>query len=359
MRAKLTLEKAQKICVDRGFKPLFNEYVGSKYKILVKCRCGKECKLTFNDIQTKHTKSCGHCNDPKIGDKINALTIIEVKPSPTGGCKIRCKCNCGNITNWLHSCVCTNDNTKSCGHCNDLKIGDKFNKLTIIKVTPSTSYGCSVKCQCDCGNTTGWYTANVIKTGNTTSCGHCNDPKIGDRFDKLTIVDINPSKQHGCCVKCMCDCGNECYLKFSAIKYGRNRSCGNCYLHRNGRFTSQIALDLHEKIEQITNQKWEHNFHIKGIGCVDIANPEIKIAIEYDGYYWHRVHNNFKEKDNDKIHRLVKMGWKVLHIKSKGRDIPTEKQLQTVLLNDFQHGVRKRTITMKSWKKEEEKRKNV
>jgi hypothetical protein len=55
-----------------------------------------------------------------------------------------------------------------------------------------------------------------------------------------------------------------------------------------------------------------------------------------------------KSKECDK-------GYKFLRIRSGGCDIPTEKQLQTVLLNDFQHGVRKKTITMKSWKIKENK----
>jgi hypothetical protein len=42
-------------------------------------------------------------------------------------------------------------------------------------------------------------------------------------------------------------------------------------------------------------------------------------------------------------------GWKLLNIKSDGTDLPSEKQLRKVLLNCFQHNIKKRTITMKSW----------
>lgn len=83
---------------------------------------------------------------------------------------------------------------------------------------------------------------------------------------------------------------------------------------------------------------------------------ELKIVVEYDSYYWHRIHRNTTkiEKRDEKI--LRKEGYKFLRVRSNGRDIPTEKQLRKVLLNDFQHDVNKRTITIKSWKTEEEKR---
>jgi len=77
----------------------------------------------------------------------------------------------------------------------------------------------------------------------------------------------------------------------------------------------------------------------------------LKIAIEYDGYYYHKIkYGDREQKDNVKIQKLITNGWRVLRIKSDGRSLPTIKQLQKILF-DLQNGAKKRTITMKGWKK--------
>ena len=42
----------------------------------------------------------------------------------------------------------------------------------------------------------------AILSGNTKSCGHCNDPNIGDRFGKLVVTKVIP-KSHGCRIECI------------------------------------------------------------------------------------------------------------------------------------------------------------
>lgn len=282
-----------------GFK-LLESYTRSKDKLKTLCHCGKEFYVIPASILSNQTKSCGHCNDPKIGDKIHNLTIIDIKTSNSYGCRIRAQCDCGNITKWLSLCWLKNGSNKTCGKCNFPNIGDKFNRLTIIEIKPDTS-GCSVRCCCECGNITDW---------------------------------INHYK----------------------LINGHNKSCGNCSLMRNGRFTSSTALQLHNIIEKILGKSCKHNHHIKGIGCVDIAQPELKIVVEYDGYYNHKIRNGDRtSKDQAKYRKLINSGWKLLNIKSDGTDIPSEQQLKKVLLNHFQHNTRQYTITMDSWHKAQKK----
>lgn len=44
--------------------------------------------------------------------------------------------------------------------------------------------------------------------------------------------------------------------------------------------------------------------------CLDIAVPELKLAFEYDGSYWHQD----KEKDKKRDEVLKQLGWKVTRI---------------------------------------------
>jgi very-short-patch-repair endonuclease len=410
MGKKLTLEQARQRCLDYGFEPLFDKYVNSSTKILVRCRCRNKFETKLHYLSK--IKSCGHCNDPKIGDKFGRLTVIEVIPSPHNGCSVKCRCDCGNIWGPYKAaiikkgntkscghcsdphindrfgklvitevipnnhggigcrvkCKCDcgnllgpynfseikNGHTKSCGHCNDPKVGNKFSRLTVIEVKPSPGGGCSVKCQCDCGNICGPYQFKHIKNNNTKSCGHCNDPKVGDKFGRLTVIEIIPVHTGGCRVKCRCDCGELCGPYFATrLKNNRNTSCGYCQLKRNGKTTSYTALELHDIIEKILQQKCQHNYYING-KCVDIVCPELKIAVEFDGYYRHRVHRDTTELEKQDEKKIRKNGYKFLRIRSDGTDIPTEARLRKVLLNHFEHGYKKWTITMKSWKNKNE-----
>jgi very-short-patch-repair endonuclease len=64
---------------------------------------------------------------------------------------------------------------------------------------------------------------------------------------------------------------------------------------------------------------------------IDVALPERKIAIEYDGWYWHK---DKQDKDSERIIELLDDGWKVLVIKSAVKT-PDKQTLNHFLLNLF------------------------
>lgn len=350
MPARLTLEQAHQICQDSGFEPLFDKYINNRTKVLVKCKCGQSFYVKFNNIQSKVTKSCGMCNNPNIGDKFNYLTIIRIIPGKHS-CSVICQCDCGKICGPIKFNHLVIGNNKSCGYCKIPEIGDKFNKLTIIKILKNPKYrGYKIECMCDCGRIYKARYPSTVINGNTKSCGHCKDPKTGDRFGKLIIIEVTPNNNGGSCsVKCLCDCGNEFSPIFANLINGKNKSCGNCELLRNGIPTSHIALLLHDLVEEILKTKCEHNKYING-RYFDIVCETLKIVIEYDGYYYHRIKRNTTEIEKKDEHMLRKYGYKLLRIRSDGTDLPTKHQLEKILLYEFDNNVHKRTITMKSWK---------
>lgn len=353
---RLSINKIITILQDHNFiwAGTYNEYINNRTKLTLQCKCGNICKKSIQDITKHNVTTCSHCDDPIIGQKIHQFTIINVKSSRSFGCKVLCQCECGKRTKWYKASVVLSGNTKSCGHCNDPNIGDIFNQLAIIN-KQEKNIGCRVKCICKCGKETKWYNSFVVTSGWIKTCGHCNDPKVGDRFNSLTIIEVK-SKNLGCSVRCKCDCGkNTTWILPHTLKNNKRISCGNCKLKRNGKLTSYTALKLHEIIENITKLKWEHNYYINNI-CCDIVNIELKIIIEYDGYYYHKIRAGDRSlKDKNKHNKLIKNGWKILNIKSAGYDLPTEKQLQKILFNDFNHNCKKKTITMNSWKKEQQR----
>lgn len=147
---------------------LIDTYVNKRTKVLVRCSCGNNFKVFPSSVFKKEVKSCGHCNDPKIGDVFGNFTIIKVH-SKSFGCSVEAKCVCGHVWKGMFNKI-KHEYIKTCGYCNNPKIGDRYNKLVITKVQKGYSKGCKVECLCECGNLWNGYFSQ-IKNGLTKSCG--------------------------------------------------------------------------------------------------------------------------------------------------------------------------------------------
>lgn len=382
-------------------------------QVVCKCDCGSWLPMmSGSKFNSGNTKSCGHCNDPKVGERFGKLTIREVIPARHKGCKIICDCDCGGIYGPIKSTVVTNkqQHVQSCGKCADKYIGKKFGKLRVDKIVNYCGDGATVNCTCDCGrivnnlkvgvltngNTKSCGFCNVpkigdryynftvidvkinrsthklniitrcdcgreyiphnwyrIMSGNTKSCGHCNDVKVGDKFGNVTIIKIKPSDNGGCRAKGVCDCGKETkyYDNYDFIS-GKIVTCGNCKLRRNGVLTSFKALELHKIIEEILESKCEHNYYID-TKCFDIVDLKNKIVIEYDEYYWHRIIQDTTKKEKTDTKLALQNGFKILRIRANN-DLPTRSQIKKVLINHFKHNINEYTITTPGWEQANE-----
>lgn len=96
------------------------------------------------------------------------------------------------------------------------------------------------------------------------------------------------------------------------------------YQYINGRKVSKIQI----KIFNLLNFG-VLNYRINNY-ALDIAIPEAKIAIEYDGWYWHEKLIINKNNDNKKRKFLIENGWKILYIRSK-KIIPTKQEILNCL----------------------------
>jgi hypothetical protein len=107
--------------------------------------------------------------------------------------------------------------------------GKKINHLLILKRFEKDSNEVYWECLCDCGNikiTTTYYLRNNI----CRSCGCKNKYKehllkIGEKYNLLTVIkDVNKNgRRHWLC---KCDCGNETILNGTTIVKGKTKSCG-------------------------------------------------------------------------------------------------------------------------------------
>ena len=86
------------------------------------------------------------------------------------------------------------------------------------------------------------------------------------------------------------------------------------YMNSKIKNPSQPQLDLFDKVKTLyPNAILNHPFELQDKKWIsmDIAIPEKKLCIEYDGWYWHQ-HKLEYDKERDK--KLLKHGWKTIRI---------------------------------------------
>ena len=116
MPKKLTQEEAKSKNPKNG-PYLIGKYTNTRIKTEFQCACGKIFLAKPNSIWSGAYISCGHCNDPKIGDKFGRLTIMKIIPSIRYGSWVECCCDCDKINKKWKGRISQlkNGNTKSCG----------------------------------------------------------------------------------------------------------------------------------------------------------------------------------------------------------------------------------------------------
>jgi hypothetical protein len=49
---------------------------------------------------------------------------------------------------------------------------------------------------------------------------------VGQKFDRLLVVELFGIVKHGTVFACRCDCGNDLLVRSYALRLGRTKSCG-------------------------------------------------------------------------------------------------------------------------------------
>lgn len=120
----------------------------------------------------------------------------------------------------------------------DLKlVGEKFNRLTVLRETSDRDKGGRLlwECRCECGTITK-VPKHAITSGNTKSCGcwrreslsQVHRAKIvGQTFGLLTVLLDTMDRNNGQIVwECQCDCGDIARVMTTNLTSGHTKSCG-------------------------------------------------------------------------------------------------------------------------------------
>ena len=166
------------------------------------------------------------------GQKYGKLTAIKLYHTTRNGAFWLCPCECGN------TCVVSEDNLKagkmtSCGCVRESKrslIGKKFGKLTVLAKTDERYSDGSIlyECLCDCGNIVKT-TSSRLKSGHVKSCGcehYLSEDLTGKTFNHLKVTGYSHSSGHKAFWNCLCDCGKTTVVRGDYLKNGNTVSCG-------------------------------------------------------------------------------------------------------------------------------------
>lgn len=321
--------------------------VGSGKKVWWKCSKGHEWQATID--RRSQGKGCPYCSgrnaikgkndlqtvNPALAkewnyDKNNGLTPTDVLPSSNK--KVWWKCGKGH--EWQAMIRSRNDG-RGCPYCSGRHAVNGKNDLQTVNPVLATEWNYERNCglmpmdvlpnsnkkvwwKCSKGHE---WQSTVANRNNGNGCPYClgryavkgeNDlqtvnPALAKEWNYEKNDDLKPEEFAANSNKDVwwkCSKGHVWHASIA------NRSKGNgCPVCNSERKTSfpEYALAYYLKRSGLDVV---HSYRAKGYE-LDIYIPSLKIAIEYDGYYWHKnrmrkdIEKNYKcKKDGIKLYRL-------------------------------------------------------
>lgn len=321
--------------------------VGSGKKVWWKCSKGHEWQATID--RRSQGKGCPYCSgrnaikgkndlqtvNPALAkewnyDKNNGLTPTDVLPSSNK--KVWWKCGKGH--EWQAMIRSRNDG-RGCPYCSGRHAVNGKNDLQTVNPVLATEWNYERNCglmpmdvlpnsnkkvwwKCSKGHE---WQSTVANRNNGNGCPYClgryavkgeNDlqtvnPALVKEWNYEKNDDLKPEEFTANSNKDVwwkCSKGHVWHASIA------NRSKGNgCPVCKSERKTSfpEYALAYYLKRSGLDVV---HSYRAKGYE-LDIYIPSLKIAIEYDGYYWHKnrmrkdIEKNYKcKKDGIKLYRL-------------------------------------------------------
>lgn len=167
--------------------------------------------------------------------------------------------------------------------------GKKFGRLTAIGYIGQSKW----RCVCECGNTSETK-ASALKSGKSKSCGCLAKEQAakngqlsimdlkGKRFGKLKVIEYAGKSTW----KCLCDCGNTCYVAQNNLTRKNNgtKSCG-CLVNLDKANKENIQEDTN--IGLIKSDKVSSRNKTTGVKGVYFCNGKYRtyISFQHKRYY--------------------------------------------------------------------------
>ena len=279
---------------------------GDSINVMCRCSCGVERKVNKYSLIYGKSTGCGHNK--------NREQIIDISGQTFGEWQVlyridnryyQCRCSCGVERKVLREQL-IRGMQQSCGHTKKLKniidiTGMRFGHLRVDKYLGGNKWLCT----CDCGNKTIHYQHN-LRRSDTISCGCMDDkPYTKDEIlDKIqAFVEINKYKPYRSDLEDMLDRSKTTIQRYIE-KY-------DLYEYLNDEFNqSKPEREIYDMFKEYFNR---HNRSVIGME-LDLLSKDNKLAIEFNGSYWHSEAFKDKQYHQSKSIQCYKQGIHLIHI---------------------------------------------
>lgn len=263
----------------------------------------KRINYIDDDGQKHNLKDLTNC---RFG-RLVALCVVGV--DKRRGAIWKCRCDCGNEVGFIGSKL-TTGTTKSCGclqsetarlccyknhkHNLSVKVGDRYGKLTVLEVRPrkKTYQSALCLCQCDCGSEPKWIDSHNLRRGNTTSCG-CIVSKGENKINQLLRENsIRYQTQ-----KTFEDCVNP--HTNTKLRFDFYLPDYNCCIEYDGEQHYKTKVSSHSYFTEEALSKIKYRDKIKDNYCLSRSIRLIRIPyIEYNNLTFPYIQDILDKKDN-------------------------------------------------------------
>lgn len=319
------------------------EKVGdNKWRCL--CTCGNEIIATTSKLKSWNLTSCGCKKKDRYGKlrkklegtSVNNWDIVEY----LGSNKYRCVCKlCGKEKEVLSGSLLSGKST-SCGCWQTKEMqGMEFGDWEVLHKATDGKWYCRCK-RCGKEREVDGFT---LRAGLSKSCG-CKTKKNlkGIRFGLLKVIE---ESSNGLWV-CECECGNIREYRACNLIAGNTRSCGckTNSLYRETMIKKYGEVSYSRKDSQ--RELWQIEIGEIFKGAVkndrsildgeelDLYYPDKKVAIEFNGNYWHSSLYKDKEYHRKKTITCLENGIRLIHIfEYEWLDCETRIKIESIIKN--------------------------
>ena len=317
------------ISEQRFGKLVAKEYIGGG-NWRCECDCGNTTIVLGRQLRCGNTKSCG-CGRGKKQIDLKDKQFDEWKVLEYLGKSMwKCECSCGEIRS-VHAYSLISGASKSCGGATHKYIDIKDEEFGELKVLRYTGVGLW-ECKCSCGNVVNVLGVN-LRNGSTKSCG-CKRLEILQNTLMNKYGDINPRRAHNPRehIDLLLDkehmyeflnkndrmhidelCKQLDVCRVTILKYLKAYNLIDMVDIGYGN-TSKVEREIGSIIESYGLNVICNSKNIIDNYELDIYIPEKKLAIEFNGSYWHSTLYKDKYYHQQKTIACAKKGIRLIHI---------------------------------------------
>lgn len=282
------------------------EYVGnSMWKC--KCTCGTIKEVSSRHLRNGVSKDCGHTGSSKridlTGQVFGEYTVLKY----AGDKRWLCKCSCGKIKE-IDGYRLRDGLVKSCGHSGKLidETGKEFGDLTVLSYD-----GTRYICRCKCGNITS-VTGSNLRSGSTQSCG-CKQVSL--YTSEYISNKIDSYKEINGCLPFKQELAEQLGISYSYLLIlAREYGLGDKFDKTFSSAPEKEIYNIIKNIDSNINILIHSRDILKSGNEIDIFIPDRKLAIEFNGDYWHSDMNKGINYHQDKTIECAKRGIHLIHI---------------------------------------------